>query len=195
MIFKKKYTDQQLLGDIRSVAPEANNRAFAFLYRQYLEPFRHFVRNHGGGADETKDLFQEGIIIFYKKTKAGEEIGYPTTFFFSVCKNLWLDRARQKANRDRIARELPPELAAPDDLEAALEAERDAALMGLLGTLGEGCREMLLGFYYEKKSMQELAGEMGYASEAVAKNKKANCLKKLRDLVLTNRDHLDVLEK
>ncbi|MBD0257043.1 MAG: sigma-70 family RNA polymerase sigma factor, partial [Cytophagales bacterium] len=72
---------------------------------------------------------------------------------------------------------------------------RDAALMNLLGTLGEGCREMLLGFYYERKSMQELAGAMGYASEAVAKNKKASCLKKLRDLVLGNRDHLDVLTK
>ncbi|HEX8529420.1 MAG TPA: sigma-70 family RNA polymerase sigma factor [Cytophagales bacterium] len=194
MIFKKKYTDQQLLGDIYSVAAEANNRAFAFLYRQYLEPFRHFVCNHGGGAEEAKDLFQEGIIVFYKKTKAGEEIGYPTTFFFSVCKNLWLDRARQKANHDRIARELPPELTS-DDLEAALEAERNAALMGLLGTLGDGCREVLLGFYYERKSMQELAGTMGYASEAVAKNKKANCLKKLRDLVLGNRNHLDVLTK
>ncbi|MBD0254874.1 MAG: sigma-70 family RNA polymerase sigma factor, partial [Cytophagales bacterium] len=134
MIFTKKYTHQQLLGDIRSAASEANNRAFAFLYRQYLEPFRHFVRNHGGGEEEARDVFQEGMIIFYKKIKAGEEIEYPTTFFFSVCKNLWLDRARQKANRDRIARELPPELAS-DDLEAALEAERDAALMNLLGTL------------------------------------------------------------
>lgn|GEM_PF-2738436 len=106
-----------------------------------------------------------------------------------------LDRARQKANRDRIARALPGEPAAPDDLEAALEAERNAVLLGLLDKLGEGCCEVLLGFYYEKKSMQELAGEMGYASEAVAKNKKANCLKTLREMVLGNRNYLDVLKQ
>ncbi|CAA9248809.1 MAG: hypothetical protein AVDCRST_MAG56-2027 [uncultured Cytophagales bacterium] len=193
--FKKGYTDPQLLSDIRSADAEANNRAFAFLYRRYFEPFGHFVRNHGGGGEEAKDVFQEGIIIFYKKVKAGEEIGYPATFFFSVCKHLWLDRARQKANRDRIARTLPGEPAAPDDLEASLESERNAVLLGLLDKLGEGCCEVLLGFYYEKKNMLELAGEMGYASEAVAKNKKSNCLKKLREMVLGNRNYLDVLKQ
>jgi hypothetical protein len=34
---------------------------------------------------------------------------------------------------------------------------------------------------------------MGYASEAVVKNKKANCLKKLREIVLGNHNYLDVL--
>jgi hypothetical protein len=43
--------------------------------------------------------------------------------------------------------------------------------------------------------MQEIAREMALASEAVAKNKKSNCMKKLRELIAGNRNYWEVLKQ
>jgi RNA polymerase sigma factor (sigma-70 family) len=196
MKLKDDYTDKELLADIRSAQTDAMNRGFAFLYQKHLQSFAYFVRSKNGLAEEAKDIFQEGIMIFYKKARQpGLVIEYASTFFFSICKNLWLEKIRQKANREKILREITPLEEASDDLEASLEKERNNILLLLLEKLGDGCQAILLNFYYEKKNMQEIAQEMAFASEAVAKNKKSNCMKKLRELIAGNRNYWEVLKQ
>ena len=52
--------------------------------------------------------------------------------------------------------------------------------------LGPKCREVLSYFYYEKRSMQEIAKLTGLANKQVAKNKKSLCLKLLRKMIGEN---------
>ncbi|MES2730673.1 MAG: sigma-70 family RNA polymerase sigma factor [Bacteroidota bacterium] len=195
MKVKKEYLDNEFLVDIQSLKEEDNNRAFTFLYRKYFQPFLYFVRSNQGLEEEAKDIFQEGIIIFYKKAKQPTiPIEYPFTFFFSICKNLWMEKARQKTNRERILKEITNLNDYHDDLDATLEEDKNKMVLVLLEKLGKGCQEILLSFYYEKRNMKEIAERMGLASEAVAKNKKMNCMNKLKDVILTNRNYLDVLK-
>lgn len=57
------------------------------------------------------------------------------------------------------------------------------AVNQLMLELKGDCKQMLLGYYYERKSMRELAFGFGLASEQAAKNKKSRCLKHLNQIV------------
>ncbi|MGB6649412.1 MAG: sigma-70 family RNA polymerase sigma factor, partial [Bacteroidota bacterium] len=54
--------------------------------------------------------------------------------------------------------------------------------------LGEPCRTLLLLFYWEERSMGEIAVELGFANADTAKSKKYQCKKALEKLLAPYRD-------
>ncbi len=69
-------------------------------------------------------------------------------------------------------------------LEVLIGSERQELVAQLLDRLGDGCKQILHYFYFERLKMKEISKQMNLSSEQVAKNKKSNCLKNLRKLVL-----------
>ena len=67
---------------------------------------------------------------------------------------------------------LNPQMGAvlPDDQELEL----------LMAQLKEPCHTLLIGFYYQRMSLEQLAKELHYASPNVAKQMKFRCLERLR---------------
>ena len=57
----------------------------------------------------------------------------------------------------------------------------------LLQQMGNPCKAILEYFYYEKKSMQEIANALNFKNTNVAKTKKNKCLNRLRGLVQTEK--------
>ena len=57
------------------------------------------------------------------------------------------------------------------------------ALNELMTELKEDCQKLLLGFYYERKSMKDLMEIFKLGSEQAAKNKKLRCMDSLIRLV------------
>ena len=53
----------------------------------------------------------------------------------------------------------------------------------IFSAIGEGCKEILRLFYFEKRSMSEIAEIMGHKSEAVSRTTKKRCLEKIRSEV------------
>ena len=74
----------------------------------------------------------------------------------------------------------------------AAEAEEPAvqANTGLLrrifDLLNEGCKRVLLAFYFEGKTMDEIASHANLGSAQAAKTKKLRCMKRLTNLIHTN---------
>ena len=70
-----------------------------------------------------------------------------------------------------------------------MKEERISVLEKALDRLkenGEKCFEILKRFFYQKESMEDIAGAMGYTNGDNVKNQKARCQKKLKELVLDN---------
>jgi hypothetical protein len=49
-----------------------------------------------------------------------------------------------------------------------------------MAQLKEPCHTLLIGFYYQRMSLEQLAKELHYASANVAKQMKFRCLERLR---------------
>ncbi len=52
--------------------------------------------------------------------------------------------------------------------------------------LGNPCKQLLTTFYFEKKSLREIADEL-QIEENTARNKKYRCMEKLREMVLASK--------
>lgn len=185
----ESYSDPQILDDLKSFQEEKNNKALRALYKNNYDMVNNFVLKNSGTTAEAKDIFQDGIIIFYNKVKRPDFNIACTikTYIYSVCKNLWLDRIRQKSNRARILDSQEHVDIQEDDLGLLIQNEKYKLIAQLVNKLSKDCKKVLTYFYYEKNSMKEIAVKMLLSSEAVAKNKKHNCLKNLKKLVHRNK--------
>jgi RNA polymerase sigma factor (sigma-70 family) len=72
--------------------------------------------------------------------------------------------------------------------------ERNRIVAKCIDQLGETCKKVLMYYYFEEMSMQDIADKLGFANTDTAKTKKYKCKKKLDDLVkaqYSERDFLD----
>jgi DNA-directed RNA polymerase specialized sigma24 family protein len=68
-------------------------------------------------------------------------------------------------------------------LEEMEENERVMAVQKAMGQIGNPCRDLLLFFYWEERSMEEIAVKLGFANADTVKSKKYQCKKSLEHLV------------
>jgi len=105
------------------------------------------------------------------------------TYLYSICRNLWLKKIRQQQTHRIPIKDYEQFLQLEDEEETLPKERWEKWLKEGLEKLGEPCKTLLVQFYYFKRSMQQLAGEMGYTNAANAKNQKYKCLQRLKKLV------------
>ena len=156
------------------------------LSRKSLRPVRAFVMRNSGTAEDAEEILHESLVILWERVRSGRfELGSKLeTFIVGTARNLWLRRLA------RARRELPgsidPDMRASEDrdpLEALMDDETTGEIASALHRLGEPCRTLLLLFYWEEQSMEEIARRMGFANAETAKSKKYQCKKSLAGLL------------
>ena len=68
-------------------------------------------------------------------------------------------------------------------LEELEENERIIAVQQAMEQIGNPCRDILLLYYWEERSMEEIAVKLGFANADTVKSKKYQCKKALENLV------------
>lgn len=173
------------------------NKPVRFLYENYFEGIVAQVCTNGGTREDGADIFQEAVIILVDKVKTGSFRGESSikTFLTAVAKNTWLMEMRTR-NR-RSVREIKYMTSAETVVEISdriSSRPTNESLNTVFSEIGETCKGILMGVYYKNKSMRELLNEFNYENEQVLRNKKSKCMKKLKDLLLTNKELLQNLK-
>ncbi|GAB4025605.1 hypothetical protein GCM10028773_51850 [Spirosoma koreense] len=164
--------------------------AFEHLYRLLYQRIASYVFVTGGTRDDTKTVVHETIIAFlfnlrYQKYEWREEAQL-MTYVVQIARNKWTQMCRNASRTVLIdSHEWP---ANSQDIQPADPEEQDfeqrrLAVEKQLSLLSDRCRQSIELYYYEQKSMQEIAVALGWANEHVARNKKYQCLQKLRKLL------------
>ena len=146
-----------------------------------LPAVRKYIRANSGTSDEAQDIFQDALVIVYKKVQSPDfKLTVPlSTYLQAVAKNCWWQELRRR--KKMPAGEMPAELA---DMPAAEEPGFQLATTAF-NLLGAKCRELLILFYQQQKSFKEIAAQLAFSDERVAKNQKYRCLQKAKDNYLT----------
>ena len=166
-----------------------NQHVIVLLYKEYRDEFIQFaIKNYGLSREELKDVFQDTIIAFYENIASGR-LEFLTsdvkTYLFAIGK-------RQASNHKRNLFKIG-NLSTDDDIKAILTDiaeemeqpnELEDVIKKVLSELPEQERKILELFYYEKKSMEEIASIMGYANANSMKKKKSLILKKVGEQVI-----------
>lgn len=174
--------DARLLGRIR----QGDDEALVTVYQRSRKAVIALVTRNSGTSLDADDILQEAVVVLWERVRAGtyEHSAKLETFVYAVAQNLW----RRRLARSR--KEAPADLAAegsmsddPSPLDRMIETEEAGLVSDALRRLGEPCRTLLLLFYWEELSMEEIAARLGFANAETAKSKKYQCKKMLQTML------------
>lgn len=175
-------SDARILDLIR----KGDEEALAMLYGSNRRPIVKFVLRNSGTADDAEDLLQESLVILWERVRSGrfEYSARLGTFIYAIARNIWMQRLRRKGRE--VPGGLDPE--SPEDpslspLDELILAEQSSLISEALGRIGEQCRKLLLLFYWEELSMDEIALQLGFTNADTAKAKKYQCKKALEEMM------------
>jgi RNA polymerase sigma factor (sigma-70 family) len=187
------YINKDILDNLRK---GNDNSVLTYLYKEVFPKVKHYIKTNKGNEDEAKDIFQDAVLIFYKKVKTNT-ITEPlnvTAYICMISKNLWINRAK-KMNRTTEIQDEDFRDAEEDLLSNIITEEKRTALSGLLSQVGEECQKLMKYVVYDNRSMREIAELMGYSSENVAKTYHYRCKQKFVQLVMKNKEMIDLLKQ
>ena len=174
--------DSKLLDALRNNDEEA----LVDLFRRNRRPITSLVTRNQGSEDDAEDVLQEAIVVLWQHVRSGS-FKYQaklSTFIYATAKNIWFRRlVRQR--RELPATEEALDMASSDanPLEELEENERVLAVQKAMEQIGNPCRDILLLFYWEEQSMEEIAMKLGFSNADTVKSKKYQGKKSLEYLV------------
>jgi len=189
------YSDEQILKGIL----RHDNLILQYIYKQYYYNINYFIRKNHGNEDDASDIFQEAIIIIYRKIKENDLIFEKSSFkgyLFSVCRFLWLKQLeKRRIEKEKLNDSLPyHEDLYDDNLNELVEKnERYGLYQKHFSTLSTDCQK-LLQLFFEKVSLKEIAKIMGYKSEKYAKKRKFKCKELLVSRIKQDAEFKKILE-
>lgn len=183
-IKKGRLKEETLESELLQGLARNDRKAVEAIYKANFNLIQALVVNNNGTAEDAKDIFQEAVMVLYRKVQ-GEGFTLNClirTYLYAVARRLWLKRLMQQ-HRFASAEGEPPAVAVEDDLEAHRRRDAEFELMEkAMGGLGEPCKSLLEAFYLRKQSMGDIAAQFGYTNTDNAKNQKYKCLVRLKKL-------------
>ena len=166
-------------------AAEGDRGAEATLCRRFLPAVRLFARRRLRTPDAVAEFSQDVMLLFIEALRRGavEDPARLGGFVLGICRNLALDRVRQRERRDALWQQYG---AAWTDLGADMPGLEDAPsyeiihLEDCLSRLNQRGRDVVRLAYAEARSHGEIAAQLA-TSEANARVLRHRTLHALRD--------------
>lgn len=184
----EKLKDEIIIRFLKSDSDAEKTKAFKAIYARFYKMIDNFITSNSGDPSQTKDIFQDCLIILFKKVKTKDfaltsGLG---TYIYSICRNLWLKELKLNGRTSDLTEEIESIPIDHSTIDSIIHDENSLILASMLDKLGDNCKRVLLLYYYDKLSMKQIAEKLNFSSEQIAKNNKSKCMKKLRALVASN---------
>ena len=169
---------------LKKIADKKDQAAFQQLFEDYAPRIKGFMIRSGADAAAADDLAQEALSAVWRKAHMySPDKGNPTTWIFTIVRNLRIDRFR----RERVWQPLPEEHAeiASDDAgpeELASRQEGLVTLQGALKVLPPEQLEVVQLSYLEGLAHSDISERLGLPIGTV-KSRMRLAYQKLRPLV------------
>lgn len=154
------------------------------IYEDHFSCIRNMIVKRHGSTFDARDIFQEALIIIYKKVQTNS-LDLTCSFrryLCIICRNLWI----KTVTRKRFLTMVDEFTLVADDFEEdeqnQMIRERRKLLQEKMKLLNHD-EEKILQLFFSGMKMREIAQIMGYGSEGYAKKKKYYCKKKLVALI------------
>ncbi len=151
------------------------------IYSDYFPTIRRYIIENNGSEQDAKDVFQDAIIIIYRKIKEGtfELTSSFKSYIYSVCRFLWLKELSK--NKERIEKtnsyleyEEVPEISEDE----FVKNEQYKLYQHHFKRLSKDCQKVLQ-LFLNKVALKDIAEELGIDSMQYIKRKKFKCKEQL----------------
>lgn len=168
---------------------KGDEKALDYLYRKYYKMMTNIILKNSGTEQEAKDIYQDALIVFWQKVISNQLVltSKISTYLYSVCLNLWRKELERKS---RLSSEEKDEI---EYLDQESE-ERSRIIRSCIDQLGDTCKRILMYYYFDDMSMQDIADKLGMANTETVKTKKYKCKKRLDSLIKSKYSESDFLD-
>jgi RNA polymerase sigma factor (sigma-70 family) len=168
---------------MRSGYEASEDKALDNLCKRNRKRITSFTRRNNGSLEEAAELLQDCLVVlFFNVKKDGFQLTATLdSYLFAIARNLWLKQLRSKRRRVQLV-DWPETLDLPaKDVPDALLNAGSSPILRLMDRLSIRCNEVLTMIYVRDLGIKDIKTQLGYASEQAVRNKKAECLTRLRE--------------
>lgn len=181
------YTVEAILEGLKT----SDSNVLEYVYKKYFPIVRFFVIKNSGTDEDAKDVFQEAIILIYKRLKDGslDLTCAFKTYLYSVCRLLWLRQLEQKKVRNEVIADNQVFVQLDEDVEGlAAEQEQFRIYQKHFQLLHKDCQE-ILQLFLKKVPLKEIAQRMNIKSDKYLKKRKYDCKEALIKRIQNDPDY------
>lgn len=181
MLKIKFFREQDLVERIK-----ANDRTvLGEIFIRYEKMIVSYIKTHGGSDADAEDVLQESIIVLWQNVCSGSfelssKIG---TYLMGVAKNKWREQLRKRRNTFPLDEQTDLPDHEKKVMDTILTREKVELIQRALNTITPLCKKLLMLFYFEERSLDEIAKLLEFANTDVVKSKKYQCKKALEETV------------
>ena len=184
-------TDLEIISSIQKGKLE---KPIQFLYKEFPK-IRLFLLREGGSDEMIQEIFNDSLVLLIEKVSSPSFVSTSklTTFLTGINRFLLKNELRKKANEPFISAEFQSNLfEGIPNFEYDFEKEEKLKMVdSILDTIQEKCKKILHFFYFEKKSMDFIAKQLGFSTVQSAKTQKYKCLEKAHQLANETSIHIE----
>jgi RNA polymerase sigma factor (sigma-70 family) len=180
-LFPLLRSDKSIIEAIRN----NNETALDYLYNANLKMVIKLVIENNGTQDDAVEILQDVLVLFWEKVIKGDFdlTSKISTYLYAVAKNKWLQELNRRKKLTKIENVHNNPGKDGSIMEQIEEEETIEIVKKCLNNLSPLCRQILILYYYQEKTMTEIKKITGLANENVAKTKKYQCKKELENML------------
>lgn len=162
--------------------------AYDLLYKFYYPMVEKFVLRNSGCKEDAEDIFQETLIVLYKKlpTDDFELTSSLKTYIFSISSNLWLKRLRKAKSHLNYLKTTEEEQPVEIRVEIVKERTWSEKLDSWISTIPLHCQKIIRFIFFLNPGSHVPPSDMGYKNPHTASNQKYKCMMHLKKAARKN---------
>jgi RNA polymerase sigma factor (sigma-70 family) len=133
-------------------------------------------------SEDLEDIYQDTIIVFYNNIQRGlliEITSSLSAYIIQIGKIKLIQLAEKHQKSKELKYNFAENVVTLDEYDSRI----DQAVTFIFSKMNDTCKQILNLFYYEKKSMEEIATILNYKNADTVKSKKSRCISKFNSNV------------
>ncbi|MCU4163053.1 RNA polymerase sigma factor [Carboxylicivirga caseinilyticus] len=176
---KLRYNNNELLEGVYN----RDSRIIKYIMGLVWVPVRDLVLQNSGKEDDAMNLIQEGFIAIYTKTEKPQLTASFTTYFYAICRNIWLNELRIRKKESSVLKNIENAVVITEEVdEEQLYEKRRQLYLKHFKNISKVCQD-LLKLVSKGFSNEDITAELAFSSLQYMKNRRTQCNKKLLDMI------------
>ncbi len=185
----KRLTDEEIIVGLR----KRDNRVLQYIYKNSFNAIKQLVVHNAGSDSDAEDIFQEALIIIFKKLRAEPDFKLTatfTTYVYSISRLIWLKHLKQikKIEIDPLNRDMEERIEFEEPLPVEDKDLRMAIYQRTLSKIPEDCQK-ILRLTAEDITSKEIARQLGFRSEGYVRKRRHFCKEYLINKIKDDADY------
>lgn len=171
----KRISDEEIINGLK----KRDNQTLQYIYKSHYDPVRQLISNNSGSDDDAEDVFQEALIVIFKRLRDDDQFELTSafgTYIYSICRLIWLKKLRDQRKMDvtELNREMEEYIEFEEPPPVQDKDLRLAIYQRNLQLIPEDCQNILTMTAQNIKS-KDIADKLGFRSESYVRKRRHFC--------------------